>query len=91
MPREFPRCRWHHKKRTSHAVFLGESIAKGLFETFEEHSTEMFSWANFPAMVKRMALLQAPGGYPGSVEDSYYELTASIAFAKAVELSRTKV
>lgn len=88
---ELPRCRWHHKKRASHAVKVGQLIANDLFLTFEDYGNGSFSWRTFPDLVKRMARLQAPGSYPGSVEDEYYELASIAAWAKAVELSKDKM
>lgn len=93
MPREIPRCRWHHKKRASHAVHLGELIVKDMFEMFNQPGNRgaKFTWDDFPDMMKRLARAQAPVEFPGIVEDRYYDLTAQTAYDRAVELIRTKV
>lgn len=92
MPFDFPKCRWHHKKRAAHAVFLGEAYAKNFFEDFEQpnYQGSAFTWAGFPAMVRRLARATAPLEFPGTVEDRYYELTADTAYAKALELTQTR-
>ena len=91
MPFEFPRCRWHHKKRAAHAIRLGGLYAQDFFETFSEHPGPNFTWQGFPSLVKRLARATAPLEFPGTVEDRYYDLTAETAYDRAVELIRTKV
>jgi hypothetical protein len=93
MPREITKCRWHHKKRAAYAVHVGETIAKHMFEMFSEPSNcgPKFTWLDFPDMMKSLARVQAGVQFPGLVEDKYYDLAATTAYDRAVELIQTKV
>ena len=87
--KDFPKCRWHQKKKVQHAVLIGTGWANSMFEDFFEHPEFRglgFQWSKFPEVVKRLATVSAFMSFPGECKYEIYDLAGQTAFERATVL-----